>query len=359
MEQQIGDTSLDHSVLFTGAVPADSVEDVFRLLAKTVGSRAMAYPDGELNERQYWIGALRETVWERCADVERIPSRIPEGSPLRNMFPSYRVKDGVSAVRIDGLLPYARAAIESYEHFKRLRAEGVIDPSVLFQVAMPAALDAIALYFPRVADWPVVIRAWTEALHGEHRRILDVIPPEDLTVQLDYCLEVAITSGVVTDTDWMRPEMTGLDAFARYTSHQYLASHWAALPEEVSVGYHICLGTFPSWPRVTLSDASLPVALANALAANSGRRIDFFHLPIVSHSEESYFAPLERLDAGSAAIYLGIECNNGVAAMRRRISHARKFLDRFGVAHYCGYGFNADNLHQLLADLRDGADDVG
>jgi hypothetical protein len=89
MERYIQDgAALERSVLFTGAVPADSVENVYRLLAKTVGSRAMAYPDGELNERQYWIGALRDTVWERCADVEPIPSRVPEGSPLRGMLSS-------------------------------------------------------------------------------------------------------------------------------------------------------------------------------------------------------------------------------------------------------------------------------
>jgi hypothetical protein len=131
------------------------------------------------------------------------------------------------------------------------------------------------------------------------------------------------------------------------------------VPENVIVGYHVCLGTFPAWPRVPLSDASLPVALANALAANSGRRVGFFHLPVMSGSDESYFAPLRRLDVGSAAVYLGIECNDGVTAMRRRMSYARKSLARFGVAHYCGYGFNADNLQQLLADLRAGADSAG
>ena len=54
--------------------------------------------------------------------------------------------------------------------------------------------------------------------------------------------------------------------------------------------------------------------------------------------------------------YLGVECNDGLEAIERRIVHARNFLDRFGVSHYGGYAFNTEILPQLLTDLRDGAD---
>ncbi|HWH93068.1 MAG TPA: hypothetical protein VNT03_04345 [Baekduia sp.] len=344
-------------MLFTGGIPAESVEDVFRLLAGTVGSRAMSYPDGELNERGMWIGALKDAVWERCDQLERIPSALPEGTPEAEMFPSYRVKDGVTDVRLEGLLPYARSAVESYEIFARLRGEGVIDPQMRLQMAYPGALDAISLYFPRVEDWSVMLRAWTNALADEHRRILEAVPPSKLVVQIDYCLETSIIDGVLPETaHWVTPDMTGKAALERYTSNDYLAPHFAGLPDEVLAGYHICLGTFPKWPRVPIDDLSMPVAVVNALAANSGRRIDFFHLPVMADVDERFFAPLERLDVGDAAIYLGVECDDGDEAMQRRIADARKFLPTFGVAHYCGYSWKADVLPQLLSTLRAGAD---
>ena len=352
----MGVAALEHSVFFTGGVPAASVEDVFRLLSSSVGRRALAYPDGEINERQYWIGALKDTVWSRCEGMEMIPSDLPWDSE-RNMFPSFRLKDGVTEVRLGGLLPYSSAAIESYEIFERLRVEGVVDPGVRFQMAIPAAIDAIALYFPDVEHWPMLIRAWTCAVQDELRRMLEVIPAADLVFQLDYCVEVSLITGAIAEhVDWVTPEMTA-DAFARYTSQEYLAAHLGGLPEDVIAGYHICLGTYPAFPNAPIDDIGLPVDLANAMAANSGRRVDFVHLPVMPDAGESFFAPLDRLDVGDAAIYLGVECNDGLEAMRQRMSDARKFLDRFGVSHYCGYAFNTDTLPQLMSDLREGADE--
>jgi hypothetical protein len=348
---------LEHNVLFTGGVPADSVEHVFRTLASAVGSRALAYPDGEINERRYWIGALKDTVWSRCEGLEARPSELPD-ELQQSLFPSFRFKPGVTELHLEGLLPYSRAAIESYGIFKRLRAEGVIRPDVRFQIAIPAALDAIALYFPAVERWPALFDAWTRAVQDELRRVLEVIPAGDLVLQIDYCLEVALIDGALGEhAHWVTPELAGDAAFARYTSREYLAPHVQDVPDEVMVGYHICLGTLGGWPRVPLDDIGLPVDLAGAMAASTGRRVDFFHLPVMQDADDRFFAPLERLDVGEAAVYLGVECNDGLEAMRKRIDGARNHLERFGVAHYCGYAFNKEILPQLLSDLRAGADE--
>jgi hypothetical protein len=351
-----GSAVLEHNVMFTGGVPGDCVEDVFRTLASAVGSRALAYPDGEINERRYWIGALKNTVWSRCEGLEMLPSEMPQAQE-QEMFPSVRFKERVSEVHLEGLLPYARDAIESYEIFQRLRADGVVDPNVRFQIAIPAALDAIALYFSDIEHWPALIRAWTSAMQDELRRVVEAIPAEDLVLQIDYCLEVALITGALAEhVHWVTPEMTD-EAFARYTSPEYLAPHLKGLPEDVMAGYHICLGTFPKWPRAPIDDIGLPVDLANAMSANSDRQVDFFHLPVMPDADERFFAPLERLGVGDASVYLGVECNDGLEAMQSRMSSARKFLDRFGVAHYCGYAFNLEILPQLLSDLREGADE--
>jgi hypothetical protein len=350
-------SATDHSVFFSGGVPADDVETVFRTLADAVGSRALAYPDGEINERRYWIASIPKPVYDRCEQLEPSKSPYPEGSQLEETFPSYRIKPGVDEVRLEGLLHYAPAAIESYEVFARLRAEGVIEPNVRFQVTTPAAFDAVALFFPDVEEWPTMFRAWTTALQEEHRRILEVIPPEDLVIQLDYCVELGIIHGMIAEiVPSVTPGMTGEVALDYYTSEEYLAPHWAAVPDSALAGYHVCLGTFPQRPMVPFGDISVPVEIANRLAVNSGRRVDYFHLPTLEDSGDEYFAPLANLDVGESRVYLGLECNDGLGQMKRRMSAASRYLENFGVAHYCGYMWNQEVLPQLLSDLRDGAD---
>jgi hypothetical protein len=39
-------------------VRATSVEEVFETLSAAVGPRALAYPDGEIDERRGWISTL-------------------------------------------------------------------------------------------------------------------------------------------------------------------------------------------------------------------------------------------------------------------------------------------------------------
>jgi hypothetical protein len=346
---------LEHPVFFCGGVPADTVEEVFRTLASGVGPRALAYPDGEINDRRYWIAALPDATYEKSAQLAHRPSPYGEDDRRKEFYRSFAVREGVSEVDLRGLLPYSGAALASYEIFKGLKADGVIDPGMRFQVATPSAFAAVARFFA-VKDWPVMFRAWVIALQDEHRRILEAIPHHELVVQIDYCSELGIILGLYAELDDVTTGMTGDAALAKYTAPDYLEPHLAAVPDDVMAGYHICLGTFPEWPVMPIPDIGLPVDLANRLAANSGRRIDFFHLPAMSDSTAEYFAPLEQLDVGDAAIYLGLECNDGLEAMQRRMSYAKRFRDRFGVAHYCGYMWNRDILPGLLKDLAAAAD---
>ncbi|CDP86684.1 MULTISPECIES: hypothetical protein [Mycolicibacterium] len=353
-----GSKLLEQNILFTGSVPGGSAEEVFRTLAGSVGARALAYPDGEIDPRRAFVSGL-QAVFGQCEDLDEIPSGFPEGTPERAMFtPCFRVKKGVSKVRLEGLLPYAESAIESYAVFKRLRDEGTIAAGVRYQIAVVSAYCAVMFWFPHVEDWDVMHDAWTRALQVEYERMLEVIPAEDLAVQIDYAMEPGLLNGRhAEELDWVTQDMVGEAAFARCTSREYLAPHFVGLPETVLAGYHICLGTFPAFPRVPIDDIGFIVDATNALAVNAGRRIDFFHLPVMPDAGDNYYAPLERLDAAGAAIYLGVECDDGQEAMARRVSHARKFMgERFGVAHYCGYAWRAERLGELLGVLRDGAD---
>jgi hypothetical protein len=348
--------AISADVMFTGGVPAETVEDVFRMLAGAVGDRALAYPDGEIGERSGWILNLNRTTWPEVEGVTRAYAATEDetGTPSSG-FGTFRIEEGVKELDLRGVLPYSQAAIESYAIFRRLRDEGKIAGGTRFQMAIPGAHDAVVTYFRDPGDWPVAMAAWGAAVHDEYARMLEVIPAEDLVIQIDYCTELVDATGEMHRLMPWIPRVDPSDVLARYSSADYLAPLVAGLSENVLLGFHICAGTAPAYPVAALEDLSVPVAAANAIVANAGRRIDYLHLPVLSDSGDAYFAPLADLRPGQAKVYLGLECNDGIEAMNRRADAASVYLSGFGVAHYCGYYWNRDVMTRLLADLNDGA----
>ena len=348
---------LCQNVMFSGGIPADSVEGVFDLLASTVGERAAFWPDGEINpERRGWIGAINNMVLAAAPCFEEIPSplSLPKEHPY-HLFKTLKIRDGAT-VDLRGRLPYAGDAIASYGIFKKMQAEGRISRNIRFQCAIPGAHDVVSITFPDISTWPVLFKAWQEAVQEEYRRIFEVIPASEFCLQIDYCTEMIHIGGTwAKQFDWV-PDLPKDELFAYYTSPDYIMGHLKGLPEEVTVGFHVCCGTSPSYPVQKLDDIGLPVNLSNAIQAATGGNVDYFHLPAMVDSDESYFAPLSRLNAGKATIYLGLECNDGIEGMDRRIKAARKFLPEFGVAHYCGYFWNKAIMPDLLKTLAEGAD---
>jgi len=342
------------NVMFTGGIPADSVEGVFELLATTVGERAAFWPDGEINpERRGWVGAINLEVLAKAPCFEHIP--LPPGLPDSYVFKTLKIRDGAE-VDLRGRLPYAKDAIASYRIFKRMQEAGKIPQGTRFQCSIPGAHDVISFTFPDVETWPVLFAAWQEAVRDECRKILEVIPAEELCIQIDYCTELMHIGGSWASRYAWMPDLSSHELLAQYTAPEYILPHLDGLPDSVTVGFHICCGTYPKYPTQALDDIALPVEISNAIQATTGGRVDYFHLPAMIESDEAYFAPLARLNIGKAKAYLGLECNDGIEGMTRRIKAARKYLADFGVAHYCGYLWNQPIMHGLLQTLAEGAD---
>lgn len=359
--------STDGDVLLVGSVPFDTVEEVLETCAGSLGKRAYALPDGEIGHRKNWIQALPHLTYSKNPDLDPIrvvppddvkspPNHDPE--LMKATRSTYRLKPGVSETSLE--LPYATEAIRSYQVFKRLRADGRIDPGVPFQVSLPCTVDATVGFFPDPADHPVVMRAFERAIRADIAQILEHIPAEDLVIQWDYCSELLDIMGARRDyLDGKSgiETLTEEDRIAKYTAPAYLAPMTGTTPETVPIGYHLCYGTWGGWPMTEVDDLSLCVRLANNLCANTPRRVDFFHLPAMRAADEDFFRPLEDLDIGDARVFLGIELADGVDEMVRRATAARKFLPDFGVAHYCGYGRDEPpKVRKLLADIAAGAD---
>jgi hypothetical protein len=334
-------------VLFVGSVPGDSVEQVMRRCARAVGERAFAFPDGELGPRQMWIGALGPLVYSRHPELERLPDGyLP--------FGTYGVRDGVEQVSFDDLYPYADCAIESYATFTRLRDAGELPAGARFQVSLPTPHAAIVSHFADVGRWPMLLGAWARAMQRGYEAILREIPAEDLVIQLDYCTEFADICGTWGGGGPDGPPQE--ERIRRHTDASYLAPLSEGLPETVTLGYHVCLGAFPDWPMSPQQDLSLVVEVANRLIANTPRRVDFLHLPVMDDADKAYFAPLHELTPGPK-VFLGLECRDGADALRRRSTAASVHVSDFGVAHFCGYGReDAERVDDYLADLAAGAD---
>src|SRR4051812_18646254 len=111
---------------------------------------------GETGPRAAWVGYERERLARPNPDgvvVEETPA--PTGIP-RPAYetPVFAVREGVEQLHGDSW-PRIDDAIESYEVFKRLRADGVIPQGLRFQIGLPfpaSALNAFKADYAR--DYP-------------------------------------------------------------------------------------------------------------------------------------------------------------------------------------------------------------
>jgi len=322
--------------LLVGSVNYDDAETTMRTAAEILGPRLRRIPDGEVGIRFHWI-MFQPDVLGETAGIERVGvERIPFGAGLDAR--PLRIADGVDAARI--VLPplgYASAARESYEVFRRLRAEGAIPSGVRFQVSLPTPLAVIASFFSgedRAAIEPV----YTAAMRRELDEILAAIPHADLAIQWDVASEMGIIEraagyGRVMEAWWPGDPFEGLVA--------RLAALIDTVPADVEAGVHLCYGDAAEKHFFEPADAGTLVRYANAVMAAARRSLSWLHLPVpIERDDDAYFAPLDALalDDGTE-LYLGlVHREDGAEGAQRRIAAASGHAPAFGVATECGIG---------------------
>ncbi len=318
-------------LLLVGSLPASSTEEALRVGGELYGDLVFALPDGETGPRALWAAYDHNTMLEPNEGIE-VVERGPIPPRHVEQITVLGVKDDVDELHFERW-PRIDDAIASYEVFKSLRDEGVIPAGVRFQVSLPFRTSGNASFKRNWEhDFPIVAAAYEDVFAREIVRLTDAIPAEDLAIQWDVCWEVLNVEGVI---DWM----TG-DAWQRFADP--VTRMTRQIPEAALVGYHLCYGTFPTWPMYEADDMSLLVRMSNFAVENSGRPVDFLHLagPKDLRSEDSrFFAPLADLDTPDTRVYLGIVLPiDGVEGLRRRHATASRYLPDFGVAMYCGFG---------------------
>ena len=319
-----------------GSVTTDSAEETFRTVATHLGEHVRRIPDGEVGKRFHWI-LFQGEVFDDTPGLARVGEEpvIMAGFDIRPFAP-------------DGTVPheeiefpelgYAEAALNSYEDFTRLREEGMIGEGIRFQVSLPTPLAPLSTFVHPDAR-PLVERAYTSALVDEINEIASQIPAADLAIQFDLAVEfsyIETAAGrevAIPSHAWFEPLLDGLITRA--------AAVIEAVPAEVDVGLHLCYGDVGEKHFVEPLDTANLTTVANAIAADVTRPLNWLHLPVpIERDDREYFAPLGELADAYQELYLGlIHHQDGADGAHARIDAAKRAgITDFGVATECGFG---------------------
>jgi SAM-dependent methyltransferase len=316
---------LPAGIHLVGSVPLNSAEDVFRIVAATVGDRLRRMPDGETGPRSDWI------LWQYPVFSSRPQFEVgPPGEDAYRTLPKLRLRSGETAAHLTfGNLGYAESAIASYRSFAALKRDGVIPPHCRFQLCLPTPLAPVSA-FVAPEHRAQVEPAYEARVLEELAAALAAIPADQLAVQWDARLEFAMLEGITES--WFGEVRSGvLERLLRLSRH---------IPAEVDLGFHLCYGDEAHGHFVDPQDTRKMVDVANALASSLGRPLNWLHMPVPHDADDAYFAPLAdlRLDPRTE-LYLGVlRLDDGVDGARARIATARRHVDSFGAASDCGWG---------------------
>jgi hypothetical protein len=344
---------MGNSLLLVGSVPLDTVEEVMRTFGGALAPYLHAVPDGEVGERRSWVNRLGYQIFNGHLDLDTIRRPKPIDG-VEQLLPrgrddswQFKVKPGIERVRFGnpGLrLGYARDAINSYFVFRTLREKGILPEGVRFQISIPMVNSVIRpLYFPDPADLPRIRPGFEAALAAEVAVIVAKIPHEDLAIQWDCAWELQAVCGAGKVVPSELEVKTHVPPISRLSN---------VIPKDVALGFHYCFGTFGGWPAFAPDDLSRPVELINAANAAIDRRIDWIHIPTLDRTDDAFYAPLAKLDAKGARVYLG--AIHTMQTLKQRVGVARKFLPDFGLAAYCGFGRTPpEQMPRILQDHLD------
>jgi ubiquinone/menaquinone biosynthesis C-methylase UbiE len=214
--------------------------------------------------------------------------------------------------------------------FAPLKRDAVVPPACRFQVCLPTPLAPVSA-FVAVEDQAVVEQAYEAAMMAELEQMLEAIPHDQLALQWDTNVEFGMLEGHLPL--WFPDVKAGiLERLIRISQ---------AVPPEVELGFHFCLGHDEQAERHPPPDAGRMVEIANALAASLDRPLNWIHLPLARDSADGEFvAPLRHLRLHpETELYVGaLQPGEASETTRRRIGAASHVVAEFGLATPCGWG---------------------
>ena len=325
-------------VHLVGSIPLDNAESVMTTCCSVLRDRISRVPDGETGVRSNWIHWQKDLLGAHPAIHV-----VGEGRNADRVMPKFAVKGDHKGQITFEELGYAAAALESYEKYSALRAQGKIDQQ-RFQVSLPTPLAAIACYV-ETSSQEQLFSPYMKRLFAEVQTIINTIPGEQLAIQWDVAIEFAVLEGLFPV--WFEEPFE--------TIATQLAGLAELIPNAVEVGFHFCYGDAGNKHFKEPEDMTLLVNLANRATELCGRSIQWIHMPVpIDRIDDDYFKPLQNLKFGNLhQLFLGlIHEQDGVEGAKKRMTAADRFCADYGIATECGLGRRDPDVALQLLNLQ-------
>jgi len=285
-------------------------------------------PDGETETN--WISQQFDIL----ALVPQLERGFRTSYGIETPFPCIKLRHGVRAE--DATFPelgYARVAANSFDILKQLKSAGKACESVRLQVNLPSPMTVTSIIVHE-DDAKVLAGEYEQAMFREVARVVDAVPHDQLTIGWDIPAE---TVGLEGGRPWgefpFDPSETAV------VGDLFRAA--AAIPDDVPMGFHLCLGSMGNKHLLMPEDARAQVSLINRLVTELPRPVEWLHVPVPRAADtQRYLAPYRELRLPEAtALYLGVvDIVDGLDANQRRIATAQSILPAFGISTVCGLG---------------------
>lgn len=329
--------SINQHVHLVGSIGLENEEQVFKMLAGSVGAKARRYPDGETGARSQWIRWL-------AAFFASHPSFIRSNADEANASPRFKLANTISAgqLRFDSL-GYAAPALQSYKKFSEMKDTGIIPAATRFQVSLPTPIAPVTTFIDKNIQSSVEM-AVEDGLRRDLDAIVKAIPADQLAIQWDVAHEI-----IAHDGGWEIHYDNILQG-----SVERLARLIGYIPEGVEAGIHLCYGDPGHKHIVEPQDLATCVAFANGICEATARPVHWIHMPVPrDRNDDTYFEPLKDLRLNpETELYLGlVHHTDGVEGTKQRIASAEKVMDNFGIATECGFGRRPPETISELLDI--------
>ena len=206
-----------------------------------------------------------------------------------------RFKPGVDPATVAFETGYDKAALASWEIFKRLRdCRRHPQGTCASRSRLPTPQASGYLYVSGPAR-ETYFEVYERALKAALANIVKAIPAP-----------ISRSSGTSARKCWpsRTTSRTGRPHYKKQT-FDMLGRLGDAVPAGVEMGYHLCYGSPRDEHLVQPKDAAILVEMLNGIVAATKRRIDFLHIPVPKdRTDDAFYAPLKdfKRPAGHQAL---------------------------------------------------------
>lgn len=333
------------AVHFNGGVNLADAETVMREIASRVPKGVSRIPDGETGDRQNWIWYQLDKFLQTPGLERDKPTDMAVESAEYVQMPKVRLSVDPDEI-VWPNLGYADVYQGSFAIFDRLQADGIIPPTVRFQVEYPTPLASINAWLVE-EDQDRLEPSYQEALFNDLNRLLEAVPHDRIAVQWDVAVEFGMLEMAFPGAKTL-PEI--VERLVRCVDQ---------VPDDVPVGMHLCYGDYHHQHFKEPESLAMQVTVANSVSVGARRPVNFIAFTVPQYQrEESYFEPLAGLDVSATTeLYFALvpyhpeHQADGTTAQQVRLIDAHLGERAWGICTECGMARAEREEIPILLDL--------